>query len=224
MQVQKITINEITNFFSLLFMFLLGEIHSMTFSTNIAYTKMWILSTPIGYQPINHALGFHMLDHVVMHIIKFLVPNIKTLGVVLLAWNSNTKCIMVVTIWWWFYGHKESIYNTFFNAFYCHLAFGQSSKMENIYSFQNPLRCWEKISVELGNMNDILENACLLLAINPCFENYVVLSVQYHFFVPFYRLFFFGYVLVGWKLLFVLAYVLWTTIVRVPIVWTMAKG
>ncbi len=98
MQVQKITINEITNFFSLLFMFLLGEIHSMTFSTNIAYTKMWILSTPIGYQPINHALGFHMLDHVVMHIIKFLVPNIKTLGVVLLAWNSNTKCIMVVTI------------------------------------------------------------------------------------------------------------------------------
>jgi hypothetical protein len=96
--------------------------------------------------------------------------------------------------------------------------------MENIYSFQNPLRCWEIFFVELGNMNDILENACLLLAINPCFENYVVLSVQYHFFVPFYRLFFFGYVLVGWKLLFVLAYVLWTTIVRVPIVWTMAKG
>ncbi len=125
---KNITMNEITNFSNLLLMFLLGEIHFMTFSKSIAYTKMWILSTPISYQPINHVIGFHMLDHVVMHIIKFRVPNIKTLGVVLLAWNSNNtrrKCILVVTIWWWFYGHKELVYTTFFNALYYHLAFGQ---------------------------------------------------------------------------------------------------
>jgi hypothetical protein len=82
--------NEITNFSNLLSMFILGEIHSLTFSISIAYTKRWILSTPIGYQPINHVLGFHLFDHVVINIIKSLVPNIKTLGVVLFAWNLTT--------------------------------------------------------------------------------------------------------------------------------------
>jgi hypothetical protein len=46
-------------------------------------------------------------------------------------------------------------------------------------------------------MNDILEDACFLLAINPCFEDYVALGVQYHFFDPFDQLVFFGYVSVG---------------------------
>jgi hypothetical protein len=48
-------------------------------------------------------------------------------------------------------------------------------------------------------MNDILENACLLLAINPCFKDYVAyaLGVQYHSFDPFYQLLLSGYVSVG---------------------------
>jgi hypothetical protein len=69
--------------------------------------------------------------------------------------------------------------------------------MENIYSFLNSSGCCEQIFVELGNTNDILENACILRAIDPCFEDYVALGVQYHSSNPFYQLFFFGYVLVG---------------------------
>jgi len=89
----KITMNQITNFFSLLLMLLPRERLFVIFSINTTYTKRWILSTPIYYQPINHVFDFHLPDHVVMHMTKSIVPSIETLGVVLLARTRRKTCI-----------------------------------------------------------------------------------------------------------------------------------
>lgn len=70
-----------------------------------------------------------------------------------------------------FYGHKDFVYALFFDTLISLFQPIINISMEGIYSPLDSLRCWKQVYIEHGDMNDVLENTYLFLAINLCFEN-----------------------------------------------------